>query len=182
MLEGHLRQAGLRVTKPRLAVLEVVSQARKKHEHLSAGDVAKRARTRLDSLSTQAVYDCLDALTAAGLLRRIQPAGSAARYEARVADNHHHLVCRSCGTVSDVDCAVGRAPCLEPSDAAGFRIDEAEVVYWGLCPQCSSTTECSSTESAAADLSAAQGSADQCPADAGQPTDSPPATKENQVR
>jgi Fur family transcriptional regulator, stress-responsive regulator len=140
VLDGRLRQAGLRVTKPRLAVLDVLSRAGAAHRHLSAADVAQQARRQLESLSTQAVYDCLDALTAAGLLRRIEPAGSPARYESRVADNHHHLVCRSCGVVTDVDCIVGSAPCLEPSDSFGFVVDEAEVVFWGLCPECSANS------------------------------------------
>jgi Fe2+ or Zn2+ uptake regulation protein len=134
-----LRGAGLRVTRPRVAVLGVLAHARRRHEHLSAGQVAVRAREMLGSLSTQAVYDCLDALTAAGLLRRIEPAGSPARFEARVGDNHHHLVCRRCGAVSDVSCAVGTAPCLTPSDTSGFSVEEAEVVFWGSCPSCSGT-------------------------------------------
>ena len=136
---ARLRAAGLRVTRPRLAVLDVLGDARQRHEHLSAADVAARARAALGALSTQAVYDCLDALTAAGLVRRIEPAGSPARYEARVGDNHHHLVCRRCGFTADVDCAVGAAPCLAPSSASGFVVDEAEVIYWGLCPSCSAT-------------------------------------------
>jgi Fur family transcriptional regulator, stress-responsive regulator len=141
----RLRQSGLRVTRPRLAVLDVLADAHIHQEHLSAGEVAVRARQQLGSLSTQAVYDCLDVLTAAGLLRRIEPAGSPARFEARVGDNHHHLVCRGCGRVADVDCAVGSTPCLEPSDASGFVVDEAEVLFWGLCPECCTTTECSTT-------------------------------------
>lgn len=141
MLDGQLRKAGLRVTRPRLTVLDVVTRAGQRREHLAAGEVAARARDELGSLSTQTVYDCLDALTAAGLLRRIEPAGSPARYEARVADNHHHEVCRRCGAVHDVDCVVGRAPCLEPSGSSGFVHDEAEVIFWGLCPTCSATAE-----------------------------------------
>jgi Fe2+ or Zn2+ uptake regulation protein len=136
VLEGRLRDAGLRVTRPRLTVLQVLTEASASHEHLSTADVATRARASLPTLSTQAVYDCLDALTGARLLRRIEPAGSPARYETRVADNHHHLVCRSCGVVRDVDCATGAAPCLEPPAGSGFVVDEAEVVFWGLCPRC----------------------------------------------
>ncbi|MFF0489447.1 Fur family transcriptional regulator [Nocardia sp. NPDC004068] len=128
----RLREAGLRVTAPRVAVLDaVVAQP-----HSDADRVAAAVRERLGTVSTQAVYDVLRACVHAGLLRRIEPAGSAALYEARTGDNHHHLVCRQCGTVVDVDCAVGHAPCLDPSDAHGFVIDEAEVVYWGLCANC----------------------------------------------
>jgi Fe2+ or Zn2+ uptake regulation protein len=127
-----LRSAGLRVTAPRIAVLDVIPPG----SHLDADAVAQLARKRLGRVSTQAVYDVLHALTGAGLLRRIEPAGSSARYERRVGDNHHHLVCRSCGDVADVDCAVGPAPCLIPVDNGGFLVDEAEVVYWGLCPSC----------------------------------------------
>ncbi|WP_216893987.1 Fur family transcriptional regulator [Nocardia alni] len=129
----QLRAAGLRVTAPRVAVLDVVVA----QPHSDADRVTAAVRERLGSVSTQAVYDVLRACVGAGLLRRIEPAGSAARYETRTGDNHHHLVCRSCGTVVDVDCVVGSAPCLEPSDAHGFAIDEAEVVFWGLCPDCS---------------------------------------------
>ncbi|MQY31523.1 Fur family transcriptional regulator [Nocardia aurantia] len=128
----RLRAVGLRVTAPRVAVLDaVVTQP-----HSDADQVAARVREALGTVSTQAIYDVLHACVNAGLLRRIEPAGSAALYEARIGDNHHHLVCRSCGTVADVDCAVGHAPCLDPSDAHGFAVDEAEVVYWGLCPNC----------------------------------------------
>jgi Fur family transcriptional regulator, stress-responsive regulator len=130
----RLRAAGLRVTRSRLAVLAVLGPG----GHHSADEVIKAARARLGSLSTQAGYDVLAALTAAGLLRRIEPAYSPARYEARTGDNHHHVVCRSCGATADVDCAVGAAPCLEPSSVAGFLIDEAEVTFWGLCPPCQS--------------------------------------------
>ena len=130
--ERALRGAGLRVTRPRLAVLDAVSE----RPHADTGSVLDGVRTLLPSVSHQAVYDCLGALTDAGLLRRIQPAGSVARYELRVGDNHHHLVCRSCGAVSDVDCAVGATPCLDPDDARGFEVDEAEVIYWGRCPDC----------------------------------------------
>ncbi|GAA1800474.1 fur family transcriptional regulator FurA3 [Luedemannella flava] len=131
-LETLLRSRGLRVTRPRVAVLEVLTRG----GHLEVDEIATQVRTRLDSVSTQAVYDVLGALSRAGLARRIEPAGSPARYESRVGDNHHHVVCRGCGEVADVDCAVGEAPCLDPSTAHGFVIDEAEVTYWGLCPAC----------------------------------------------
>jgi Fe2+ or Zn2+ uptake regulation protein len=131
-VEDMLRAHGLRVTRPRRTVLEVLSEG----GHLDVDDVAGRVRQRLDSVSTQAVYDVLGALSRAGLARRIEPAGSPARYEARTGDNHHHLVCRGCGAVADVDCAVGRAPCLDPADAKGYEVDEAEVTFWGLCPNC----------------------------------------------
>jgi Fur family transcriptional regulator, stress-responsive regulator len=134
--ERLLRDAALRVTAPRKAVLSAVHD----HPHADTDTLLAATRAQLGSVSHQAVYDVLRALTDAGLVRRIQPAGSVARYEARVGDNHHHLVCRSCGTVTDVDCAVGEAPCLTPSDDAGFEIDEAEIVYWGLCPACQSPT------------------------------------------
>ncbi|NDU72732.1 transcriptional repressor [Actinomadura sp. DSM 109109] len=128
-----LRAAALRVTRPRLAVLSAVEA----HPHADTDSVIGAVREELPKVSHQAVYDSLRALTEAGLLRRIQPSGSVARYESRTGDNHHHVVCRSCGAISDVDCAVGEAPCLTASDDRGFRIDEAEVVYWGLCPACS---------------------------------------------
>jgi Fur family transcriptional regulator, stress-responsive regulator len=127
-----LRAAGLRVTRPRLAVLDVLRDG----GHLEVDEIANRVRARLDSVSTQAVYDVLGALSRAGLARRIEPAGSPALYEARVGDNHHHLVCRGCGVITDVDCVVGRAPCLDPNNAHGFEVDEAEVTFWGLCPTC----------------------------------------------
>lgn len=129
---ARLRAAGLRVTAPRLAVLAALPDGR----HLDVDTVASTARERLGSLSTQAVYDILRAFTAAGLVRRIEPAGSPALFESRVGDNHHHVVCRSCGETADVDCAVGGAPCLTPSSTSGFVLDEAEVTYWGLCPAC----------------------------------------------
>jgi Fur family transcriptional regulator, stress-responsive regulator len=132
--EERLRGRGLRVTRPRLAVLEVLGEG----GHLEVDEIAARVRTRLDAVSTQAVYDVLGALARAGLARRIEPAGSAARYEARTGDNHHHIVCRGCGRVADVDCAVGAAPCLDPSSSHGFELDEAEVTFWGLCPACQS--------------------------------------------
>ncbi|WP_432985359.1 Fur family transcriptional regulator [Dactylosporangium sp. CA-233914] len=131
--EDLLRARGLRVTRPRLAVLEVLENSR---GHLDVEQIAAQVRQRLDTVSTQAVYDVLSALSRAGLARRIEPAGSPARYEARVGDNHHHVVCRGCGEIADVDCAVGDTPCLAPSQAHGFVLDEAEVTFWGLCPAC----------------------------------------------
>ena len=128
-----LKAAALRVTRPRIAVLRAVGE----HPHADTEVIIGAARRQLPDISRQAVYDVLNALTATGLVRRIQPAGSLARYETRVADNHHHIVCRSCGTIADVDCAVGEAPCLTASDDLGFDIDEAEVIYWGVCPECS---------------------------------------------
>jgi Fur family ferric uptake transcriptional regulator len=129
----ELRTAGLRVTAARVALLEAVRDG----DHLGVEALATRVRDRIGHISLQAVYDALDALTAAGLIRRIEPAGSPARFEGRIGDNHHHLVCRSCGTVTDVACAVGEAPCLTAADHHGYSIDEAEVIYWGLCPSCS---------------------------------------------
>ena len=131
-----LRQHGYRVTAQRLAVLRAVSS----RPHLTAEDVVEIVRTDIGAISRRAVYDAVGSLADDGLLRRIQPAGSAARYEVRVGDNHHHLVCRNCGSLVDVDCAVGDAPCLTASDDAGFEIDEAEVVYWGRCPACLATS------------------------------------------
>ncbi|WP_226438522.1 Fur family transcriptional regulator [Rhodococcus yananensis] len=128
----QLRSVGLRVTGPRVAVLNMIVR----HPHSDADEVAAAVRAELGSVSTQAVYDVLKACVGAGLLRRIEPAGSPARYETRTGDNHHHIVCRACGTVVDVDCVVGTAPCLTPSDAAGFVVDEAEVTFWGLCGNC----------------------------------------------
>jgi Fur family transcriptional regulator, stress-responsive regulator len=130
----QLRAVGLRVTAPRVAVLDAVAA----RPHSDADRVAATVREALGSVSTQAVYDVLRACVHAGILRRIEPAGSAALYETRIRDNHHHLVCRNCGAVVDVDCVVGRAPCLEPVEDHGFAIDEAEVVFWGLCPTCRS--------------------------------------------
>jgi Fe2+ or Zn2+ uptake regulation protein len=130
---ARLRQAGLRVTAPRQAVLGMLGE----HPHSTAEAVAAAVRVRLGSVSTQAVYDVLAACVDAGLVRRIEPAGSAARYETRTGDNHHHVVCRSCGATADVDCVVGEAPCLHPSTTTeGFVVDEAEVVFWGTCPAC----------------------------------------------
>jgi Fe2+ or Zn2+ uptake regulation protein len=131
-MERALRAAALRVTRPRVAVLTAVHE----HPHADTDQLMGVARADLGGLSHQAVYDVLRVLTATGLVRRIEPAGSVARYEARVGDNHHHVVCRSCGTIADVDCAVGDVPCLTASEDHGFRIDEAEVVYWGQCPDC----------------------------------------------
>ena len=127
-----LRGAALRVTRPRVAVLNAIHA----YPHADAQTLIDAVRRDLPDVSHQAVYDCLHALTAAGLVRRIQPAGSAARYELRVGDNHHHVVCRSCGVIADVECAVGHAPCLAASDPRGFTIDEAEVTYWGVCSSC----------------------------------------------
>jgi Fur family ferric uptake transcriptional regulator len=135
--ERELRGVGLRVTRPRVAVLSAVHD----HPHADTDSVIRVVRGALGEVSHQAVYDVLRALTDAGLLRRIQPSGSVARYEARVGDNHHHVVCRSCGAIEDVDCATGTAPCLEASDDRGFRIDEAEVTYWGTCPACSTSQQ-----------------------------------------
>jgi Fur family ferric uptake transcriptional regulator len=129
----ELRGAGLRVTAARVALLETVRDG----DHLGVEAIAAGVRDRIGHVSLQAVYEALHALTTAGLLRRIEPVGSPARFEGRVGDNHHHVVCRSCGVVADVDCAVGEAPCLTASGEHGFSIDEAEVVYWGLCPGCS---------------------------------------------
>ncbi|MFE9787158.1 Fur family transcriptional regulator [Nocardia salmonicida] len=130
-----LRAASLRVTAPRLAVLTAVHQ----HPHADTDTILSRVRATLGAVSQQAVYDVLRALTSAGLLRRIQPMGTVARYETRVGDNHHHLVCRSCGVIVDVECAVGDAPCLTPLDDRGFVVDEAEVIYWGRCPDCTTS-------------------------------------------
>jgi Fur family transcriptional regulator, stress-responsive regulator len=130
----ELRGAGLRVTAVRVALLETVRGG----DHLGVDGVASGVRGRVGHVSLQAVDEALHALTAAGLVRRLEPAGGSPRFEGRVGDNHHHLVCRSCGTVADVDCAAGEAPCLTPSDDRGFTLSEAEVIYWGLCADCSS--------------------------------------------
>ncbi len=132
---GQLREAGLRVTAARVALLEAVRDG----DHLDVEALASGVRDRIGHVSLQAVYEALHALTAVGLIRRIEPAGSPARFEGRVGDNHHHVVCRSCGVVADVNCAVGEAPCLTASDDHGFSIDEAQVIYWGVCPGCSTT-------------------------------------------
>ena len=143
--EQLLRTADLRVTRPRLAVLRAVER----HPHADTGSVLAAVRTEPPTVSHQAVYDVLGVLSDSGLVRRIQPAGSVARYELRVGDNHHHVVCRSCGTVADVDCAVGVRPCLDASDTHGFVVDEAEVTYWGLCPACATQTSHSSPDATA---------------------------------
>ena len=136
-----LRHSGLRVTAQRLAVLRAVSDA----PHVTADFVAETVRSEIGSISIQGVYDALAALTENGLLRRIQPAGSPARYENRVGDNHHHLICRICDRMVDVDCAVGDTPCLTAADDSGYEIDEAEVIYWGRCPECVTATSVSSS-------------------------------------
>ncbi|MGY5627846.1 Fur family transcriptional regulator [Streptomyces sp. UC1A3] len=132
---AELRGAGLRVTAARAALLDTVRRG----DHLDAEAIADGVRRRVGHISLQAVYEALHALTAAGLVRRIQPPGGPARFEGRVGDNHHHVLCRSCGALADVDCAVGEAPCLTASDDHGFSIDEAEVIYRGLCPDCSTS-------------------------------------------
>ena len=132
-----LRRHGMLVTAQRLAVLRAVSE----RPHSAADDIHKLVRAEIGAMSRQAVYDALGALTDNGLLRRIQPAGSPARYENRVGDNHHHLICRNCGGMVDVDCAVGDTPCLRAADDSGYEIDEAEVVYWGRCPECAQGNE-----------------------------------------
>lgn len=134
--EHMLRGAALRVTRPRLAVLSAVHE----HPHSDTSSIIGFVRDDLGEVSHQAVYDVLRALTGAGLVRCIEPPGSVARYEARVGDNHHHVVCRSCGAIVDVDCAVGETPCLTPADDAGYEISEAEVTYWGRCPACAAVT------------------------------------------
>jgi Fur family ferric uptake transcriptional regulator len=144
-LEAQLRSRALRVTRPRVAALAALHD----HPHADTDAVIGLVRADIGAVSHQAVYDALRALTGAGLVRRIQPAGSTARYEARVGDNHHHLVCRVCGAIADVDCAVvdagGPTPCLTASDDHGFVIDEAEVVYWGTCPDCTKPSSKSTT-------------------------------------
>ena len=131
-----LRRHGVQVTAQRLAVVAAVSD----RPHATADDVARAVRAEIGVISRQAVYDALAILADKGLIRRIQPAGSPARYEDRTGDNHHHLICRSCGRTVDIDCAVGAAPCLTPADDAGYEIDEAEVIYWGRCPECRART------------------------------------------
>jgi Fur family transcriptional regulator, stress-responsive regulator len=138
--ERMLRGAALRVTGPRVAVLRALHD----HPHADTDSVISVVREDLGVVSNQAVYDVLRALTAAGLVRRIQPAGSVARYEVRVGDNHHHVVCRSCGAISDVDCAVGYTPCLTAAADAGYEIGEAEVIYWGRCPECAAAPSAAS--------------------------------------
>jgi len=139
---ARLRTAGLRVTAPRLATLAVLAE----HPHVDVETVRAAVQQRIGAVSTQAVYDVLRAFTDRGLVRRIEPAGSPALFEMRVGDNHHHVVCRGCGAVRDVDCATGAAPCLDPDSAAGFVVDEAEVTFWGTCPSCQSSAEQSSPE------------------------------------
>ena len=136
-LEVVLRDHGLRVTAQRLAILRALDA----DAHATADDVDRAVRREIGSISTQAVYDALAVFVDRRLVRRIQPAGSAARYERRVGDNHHHVICRTCGRTTDVDCAVGRAPCLRASDASGYEIDEAEVIYWGRCAECVTASE-----------------------------------------
>jgi Fe2+ or Zn2+ uptake regulation protein len=130
-----LRQHGIQVTAQRLAVLRAVTG----RPHVTADGVAEVVRAEIGAISLQSVYDALGLLVSEGLIRRIQPAGSPARFEGRVGDNHHHLICRNCGRMVDVDCAVGSAPCLTAADDMGYAIDAAEVIYWGLCPSCSTT-------------------------------------------
>jgi Fe2+ or Zn2+ uptake regulation protein len=134
--DALLRRHGLQVTAQRLAVLRAVSA----QPHRTADDIDKVVRAEIGAISRQAVYDALSAFTDKGVVRRIQPAGSPARYEDRVGDNHHHLICRTCGRMSDVDCAVGDTPCLTAADSLGYEVDEAEVIYWGRCPECASAT------------------------------------------
>lgn len=142
-----LRGVSLRVTRPRVAVLSAVHD----HPHADTDSIIGAVRGSLGKVSHQAVYDVLGALTAAGLVRRIQPRGTVARYESRVGDNHHHAVCRSCGAIADVDCVVGTAPCLTASDDSGFVIDEAEVIFWGLCRDCSTRSDSERTISSRKD-------------------------------
>lgn len=130
--EATLRAAGLRVTRPRLAVLSALQN----HPHSDTDSIIRVVREHLGAVSHQAIYDVLRTLTAAGLVRRIQPSGSVARYERQKGDNHHHIVCRSCGSIADVGCALGTAPCLTAPEDHGYEIDEAEVIYWGVCPDC----------------------------------------------
>jgi Fur family transcriptional regulator, stress-responsive regulator len=149
-IAAELRGVGLRVTAARVALLEAVRGG----DHLGVDAIATGVRDRVGHVSVQAVYEALHALTAAGLIRRIEPAGSPARFEGRVGDNHHHIVCRSCGVVADVDCAVGEAPCLTASDDHGFSIGEAEVIYWGLCPACPTVPSASASSAAASSAAA----------------------------
>ena len=137
-----LRDVSLRVTRPRVAVLTAVHA----YPHADTDSIIRAVREDLPDVSHQAVYDSLSTLTSAGLVRRIQPSGSVARYESRVGDNHHHVVCRACGSIADVDCAVGEAPCLTAADDSGFAIDEAEVIYWGLCPDCAAAQQVSRSQ------------------------------------
>jgi Fe2+ or Zn2+ uptake regulation protein len=141
--QERLKARGLRVTGPRVTVLGVLDDARAGHEHLSAAQIADRARVRVGSLSLQGVYDCLEVLTRAGLARRIEPDGRLALYEGRTGDNHHHLVCRGCGAITDVDCVIGAPPCLQPISRGDFFVDEAVVVFRGYCSTCRTTKETS---------------------------------------
>ncbi len=134
--DSTLRDHGLQVTAQRLAVLRTVRQ----RAHSTADDVCEQVRAEIGAISRQSVYDALSILSEKGIIRRIQPAGSPARYEDRVGDNHHHLICRACGTMQDIDCAVGRTPCLTPAETFGYDVDEAEVIYWGTCPACRSAS------------------------------------------
>jgi Fur family ferric uptake transcriptional regulator len=147
-IDALLRRHGLQVTAQRLAVLRAVSE----RPHSTADDIDKTVRSELGAISRQAVYDALGALTDKGLLRRIQPAGSPARYEDRVGDNHHHLICRTCGRMVDVDCAVGDTPCLTAADDSGYEVEEAEVIYWGRCPECVAPAPASSAQQSAATI------------------------------
>jgi Fur family transcriptional regulator, stress-responsive regulator len=133
---SRLRAVGLRVTKPRIAVIEVLDDARAGREHLTVAEVAGRVRGRIGTMSTQAAYDCLDVLTDNGVVRRIEPAGHPTRYETRVGDNHHHVVCRHCGLTTDVDGIVGAATCLTLPEAGGFAVEEVEITFWGRCAAC----------------------------------------------
>jgi Fur family ferric uptake transcriptional regulator len=142
--EETLREAGLRVTRPRMAVLTALQR----QPHADTDSVIRIVREQLGAVSHQAVYDVLRVLTDAGLVRRIQPSGSLARYERQLGDNHHHIVCRSCGSIADVDCAVGFAPCLTAPDDHGYEIDEAEVIYWGRCPDCVAAADVYQSETA----------------------------------
>ena len=164
---AHLRERGIQVTAQRLAVLRAVTR----QPHVTAEGVAELARAEIGAISTQSVYDALGVLVAEGLIRRIQPAGSPARYENRVGDNHHHLICRICGRLVDVDCAVGSAPCLTAADDKGYEIDEAEVAYWGRCPDCLSTARGASPAAPASRARPRKGVAAEShrPAAAGQP-------------
>jgi Fur family ferric uptake transcriptional regulator len=140
-----LRKHGVQITAQRMAVLQVVSR----RPHCTADEVAEDVRDEIGAISRQAVYDALGILAEKGIIRRIQPAGSPARYEDRVGDNHHHLICRSCGKTVDVDCAAGKTPCLTVADPSGYAIDEAEVIYWGTCPKCLAATRASRRRSQA---------------------------------
>lgn len=147
---GQLRERGIQVTAQRLAVMRAVSA----NPHITADGIADLVRQEIGAISRQSVYDALSVLVTEGLIRRIQPAGSPARFESRVGDNHHHVICRTCGRTSDVDCAVGSAPCLSASNDLGFEIDEAEVIYWGRCPECAANAARHTTHHPAASTAA----------------------------